>query len=196
MKQQQIDRLVNALIAEGCDDAEVLANMCGEDGRYIDEVKVRQVEAAIRKVRKQRAKQFKAQPTARPWRLGMRTGHNSDYMYDRSGKDVHHDASVLRFAGMDMSTKLADQPDTEGFANARLAEKALRCHEGLVEAVQTLVDMYVSGRAHTPGGGFISCITPKHASEMTEKRRAHDPTWKAWDAAQAILREARKDAPK
>lgn len=73
-----------------------------------------------------------------------------------------------------------------------LAEKAaaerdsLRSQVAMLrDALGVLIGKYVAniGTEHE----FISCITPHHASDMTEKQRNTCPIWKAWDKARAVL---------
>lgn len=65
--------------------------------------------------------------------------------------------------------------------------------DALVAALRTLVGMYVANKG-SETSEFIACITPPHDQNMTRKERAANPTWKAWDAAIALL--AQQEASK
>ncbi|MCK5605782.1 hypothetical protein KAR91_28055 [Candidatus Pacearchaeota archaeon] len=56
----------------------------------------------------------------------------------------------------------------------------------LKEALEGLVDMYIANRG-TPDSEFISCITPRSASEMTPLERIKDRTWSTWDKARILI---------
>ncbi len=58
----------------------------------------------------------------------------------------------------------------------------------LEEARERLVNLYVANRG-APDHEFISCITPRGASEMTFHQRRQSEVWSAFDDARTILGE-------
>lgn len=71
----------------------------------------------------------------------------------------------------------------------RLIERN-RSEARLVSALKKLCDLYIANRSSVPGGDFISCITPPHASDMTTAQRKNNSVWAAWDAARAAIAKA------
>ena len=60
----------------------------------------------------------------------------------------------------------------------------------LAEVCQELIDAYVANLGH-PEDEFISCITPRHASEMSPAERRDDKYWGIWDRARKAICEAK-----
>jgi hypothetical protein len=55
----------------------------------------------------------------------------------------------------------------------------------LYRALEALVDLYVANRGTE--SEFISCITPRHGSDMTFRERRKSECWSAWDNAMELL---------
>lgn len=53
------------------------------------------------------------------------------------------------------------------------------------EALGNLVRYYVANLGSPDE--FISCITPRHASQLSAKDRSKDDCWSKWDAARKAL---------
>ena len=62
--------------------------------------------------------------------------------------------------------------------------------ERLLAACKALGDLYCANNHPKTGPTFISCITHKHASEMTRAQRRKCAAWSAWDEARNAIRQA------
>jgi hypothetical protein len=67
-------------------------------------------------------------PTEGPWTVGTRSGFNANTIYDRSGKDAHHDKAICTVSGIFMNRTVEeselDDYSKEGMANANLIAEA------------------------------------------------------------------------
>lgn len=58
----------------------------------------------------------------------------------------------------------------------------------LRECLAALVDLYVVRESET-SKGWISCVTPPAASELTPLQRRQNKCWSLWDQARRLLGE-------
>jgi hypothetical protein len=120
---------------------------------------------------------------------GGGTGHGPGDIYP----DGHHvfckraDGQKVNFYQTGCFTAMIE--DIEPIGHVTIKSEKQQLKEAL-EALETLVNMYVANR----GGDseFITCITPKHACDLTPTARKRCSTWKAWDNARKVLGETIK----